>query len=69
MQHMMIAFTAIRMARTAVKADCTAIKTTPVTVCVVCDIPSSSTKTRMQTTRRASTTLMTVTLEQLVHVM
>ena len=40
---------------TAVKADCTAMRTTPVMVCVVCAIPSSSTKTRIQTTDIART--------------
>jgi len=58
LQHIMIAFIAMRMAKTAVRADCTAMRTTPVTVCVVCAIPSSSTKTRIHTTERARTTWM-----------
>lgn len=50
---MMMAFTAIKIAKRPVKSDCTAMRITPVTVWVVWAIPSSSTKTRMHTTERA----------------
>ena len=57
---MMIAFTAIKIAKRPVKSDCTAMRITPVTVWVVWAIPSSSTKTKIQTTERALTTWMKI---------
>lgn len=59
-QHEMMALTAIKMAKTPVRADCTAIKITPVIVLVVCAIPSSSTKTRIHTTDRTRTSWMKI---------
>lgn len=58
MQQEMIALTAIRIARAPVRADWTAMSTTPVTVLVVCEMPSCSTKTRMQTTEITRTAIM-----------
>jgi hypothetical protein len=41
LQQMMMALTAIRIARTPVRTDWTAMRTTPVMVWVVCAMPSS----------------------------
>lgn len=44
LQQMIMAFTAIKIARSPVKTDWTAMRTTPVIVWVVCATPSSMTR-------------------------